>query len=694
MNDTSLKSWALRYAEHGYAVFPLSPRSKIPLEGSHGFYEATTDKDTICNWWDTQPDYNIGIRTGSASRGLIVIDVDADPAKNKIGKQSLIEWEKTHGVLPATCTAISGTGGIHYYFISRDWYKTTGDIGGQKHIDLRAEGGYIVAPPSVHPDTRKPYTWKEGLSLFDVPPTMLSGSAKALASFSPYEDKKTEATARSAYNLPDRITAGTRTQEMIRLIGKLRSIDMADGEIRHTVQEVNQSRCDPPLTAKELEREVFTALKRNWQIERLYEVDSKGIPRRPYDHEIYRYICENENLFVIGSVPYVYDHGVFIADANGTKLKTKIMNILLPQFIRSDIINRIYKLFLMDSALQETAETVNAYPSEWVPFKNGFYDAVNEKLIPFDPKYKAINQLAYSFEPDKYPIGEEIDKWLEYVAPDPHDREMLLEYCGYCMTKDTRQQKFLMLCGTGGSGKSTVLQALTTVIGADNVSAISLKGLTQRFASYGVVGKLLNCCADIEVSALEDVATIKKATGEDPMPVEPKGVDSFTYKCYAKFIFSTNELPLVLNEKTDAFYRRLMVLNMNGTPPAKRMDYFDLLKPELDHFIYLSMKALHRMYINGKLDESSNSINAVSQLRQESDTVEAWLIENCYRDSSGKVDRGFLYENYQAYCMNADRTALKKQQFFKSLRLKKFGELKSNGRWFFEGIAVHGYGAK
>lgn len=258
----TMLEWALKYAEKNCAVFPLRERSKAPAT-EHGFYDATTDESQIRKWWEENPNYNIGIATGEVSHGLYVIDIDDDPKKNKHGSESLRQWEAVHGSLPVTLTAVSGTGGHHYYYRTRDTYQKAEDVGGLKHIDVRANGGYIVAPPSIHPDTGEPYRWMPGLGIDDRPPAMLSGSAKALAD----EGVKEKPRDYTPQPLDTVFAEGTRTKALVSVIGSLIRKGFTEEEIRKMIGFVNESRCSPPLTDKELEREVFPAFKRNWKVE-------------------------------------------------------------------------------------------------------------------------------------------------------------------------------------------------------------------------------------------------------------------------------------------------------------------------------------------------------------------------------------------------------------------------------------------
>lgn len=409
-----------------------------------------------------------------------------------------------------------------------------------------------------------------------------------------------------------------------------------------------------------------------------------------FDYAILSYLKENQNLFVLGGVPYIYGDGVFRPDQSGAKLKTMIRNLIYPEFIRSTTIKRIYDLFISDADLQVKAEDLNRYPVEWINFRNGFYDPVTKRRIPHDPLYLATNQIPFDYDPRSQMTGTAVQDWLMFICDTPEDIEMLCQFSGLCMTRDTRQQKFLILNGEGGTGKSTVIRMIDKMIGSENISNISLYQLTQRFQAFGLLGKLLNSCADLEVDALSDVSTLKKVLGEDTLSAEAKGKDAISFKSYAKLIFSTNELPIVKAEKTNGFYRRLLILTMNKVPEKKEADFFDRLSAEIDDFIRISVKALERLYQNGRITESPGSIEAVKRLRCDSDTVEAFLSERIERvpDGTGsRIKKADLYRDYETFCLDLGRQSLTKQNFYRSMLTKGFGTIKtSSGTECFRGV--------
>ena len=135
-------------------VFFLAKGSKVPEAGSAGFHGATTDEDEI--WEAYSPEKNLAIATGGP-RNLIVLDLDVYKPEGAASAKRLLD---EHGVLPTTVVAYTGRGGKHYYFWAPEPVASGANIGGYKGIDLKSDGGYVVAPPSV---VGKPYAWAPGL---------------------------------------------------------------------------------------------------------------------------------------------------------------------------------------------------------------------------------------------------------------------------------------------------------------------------------------------------------------------------------------------------------------------------------------------------------------------------------------------------------------------------------------------------
>ena len=138
--DNPLLGAALSYAARGWPVFPLRPGAKEPdgRLAPRGLLDASTDSDRLRSWWRASPRANVGLRTGE---GLDVIDID--------GPRSILDELGGPPLLPG---AVVSTGrGWHLYFAPSGLPTRTGVVPG---LDVRGGGGYVVAPPSVHPSGR------------------------------------------------------------------------------------------------------------------------------------------------------------------------------------------------------------------------------------------------------------------------------------------------------------------------------------------------------------------------------------------------------------------------------------------------------------------------------------------------------------------------------------------------------------
>ena len=153
---------ALAYAARGWSVIPIEPRGKRPLLPWLEFQQRLAAADEIEGWFRHWPDANVGLVTGRVS-GLVVVDVDPRHG----GQASLERLRDEHGPLPRTVEAETGGGGRHLYF-SYPGALVHNRVGILPGIDLRADGGCVVAPPSRHPSGRR-YRWAEGSSPYDLP---------------------------------------------------------------------------------------------------------------------------------------------------------------------------------------------------------------------------------------------------------------------------------------------------------------------------------------------------------------------------------------------------------------------------------------------------------------------------------------------------------------------------------------------
>jgi hypothetical protein len=234
---------AAALARRGLHVFPCRVAGKEPLT-ANGCKDATADLGLIAHWWAQEPRANIGVATGAASH-CFVLDIDGVDAEAELKK-----LEEQHGALPATVESITARGRDLFFEWPDTPVRNSVDKVGPD-LDVRGEGGYVLAPPSVHPSGR-PYYWSvdSARSLAHAPEWLL---AKASG-----DDATGYAVAAPASTwrtlVCSDIGEGARNASLARLAGHLlrRRVDAV--VVLELLLGLNATRCKPPLADSEVEQ--------------------------------------------------------------------------------------------------------------------------------------------------------------------------------------------------------------------------------------------------------------------------------------------------------------------------------------------------------------------------------------------------------------------------------------------------------
>jgi len=227
----------------GHRVFPVTPGGKAPLT-SHGFQDATTDATQIERWWLDWPRANIGMPTD----GLVVIDRDG---VDNPWLQEHPERMLDLGRAPMSLTPRGGTHSIFRQPPDKSWRCSTGKIA--PHVDVRADGGYILLPPSA--TEHGAYRWQETMAL-DCPPQALpeppAWLAELLDQVAAHCGPGSAGT--SSPGSANVIPSGQRNSALARLAGAMRRVGMTEAEILSALARANQDRCRPRLPTPEVQR--------------------------------------------------------------------------------------------------------------------------------------------------------------------------------------------------------------------------------------------------------------------------------------------------------------------------------------------------------------------------------------------------------------------------------------------------------
>lgn len=251
MEKNLLLRAALAYADRlKWPVFPLKPNSKQPIT-KHGYKDATLDELTIRDWWKAWPKANIGIPTGIK---FWVLDVDPRHG----GDESLRQLVAKHTALADTIRQTTGAGGKHYLYELPDQLKIACHQALWPGIDVKGEGGYIVAAPSIHPDTAKEYVWdtaKKSILEESINPANPWLLVEMLAALKPSAEAP-------PFQLPEKIQKGQRHPTLFKMAASMRAKNCGYDEILAALLQLNQTRCEEPYPREHIEKLTESICKR------------------------------------------------------------------------------------------------------------------------------------------------------------------------------------------------------------------------------------------------------------------------------------------------------------------------------------------------------------------------------------------------------------------------------------------------
>lgn len=452
----------------------------------------------------------------------------------------------------------------------------------------------------------------------------------------------------------------------------------SDDEIKTVAEMINIHIFGEPMKTKELQGILDNVDKyeADKSQENPYVIFSdKGRPSQINSRAICDYFVNRGDMFVLGSESYMYRDGVYSEASSFVRNTIKEM-IVYDNLINQSKIMETYRLIVDDTRIQRNTRELNACKN-FINFKNGCWDIDGQKLVPHDSKYLQTIQIPHS-------VGEYIpftqtrlaDFFRKTKLP-KEDVKMLLKYMAYCLTTDYGLKTFMVLVGQSNTGKSVLIRFFETLVGKHNTSALSMHELNMRFYPAQLYGRLLNSCADNKTLPLSSIENLKKITGGDQIMHEKKGQEPFFFVPFAKLLFSFNQLPLQLEEKSNAFYKRMRVLFMNKELFLNNEYVDDLCSEEsIEEVIpyllsLLPLKAIPR---------TKMSDNCVESLRYDSDSIHAFTSTCCVDDDKYTCGKDELFQAYINFCVSNGREAHKKQAFMRSLRSLGYKETRNKQR--------------
>lgn len=660
---------ALLYASMGWPVFPLQPRQKDKYAVASWKNDCSTDEKQIREWWGKNPYYNIGLVTG---HGLCVVDVDDKPEKHGglLGSDFLRDWELEHGEISETVCAQSGTGGMHYYFDIGDTY-ISGCQSDTIFIDLRCDNNYIVAPPSIHPDTGKPYTWD--ISPEDMPIAKATKIDKACIQWV-YDHRRgaDKDGKKGKVKMPSkRVKDGEGRNNFLYEQGcSARAKGSDDDTIAAWLSTLNQMKCDPPISESELNKVINSVCSLPIGLSDEAKEAQKQSSSKKANHVIVaRKILDNYSACFLDGMPAVFDG---LSYRVGWDM---VERAALKEWPNAKDRDRKEVIKYLHLTMPHHKQSEPRY----IGFKNGVLDIETMELLSFSPEFKIPNVIPHDWNPNA--TSEVVDNTLRKIAcNDPYIENNLAEFIGLCMFRSGKYAFAAILLGkqgeTASNGKSTYIDMIREILGESNYSSLSLHVLGERFYQDYLAGKLANLGDDISSSFTkgQSLEVFKKAVAGSELTTDVKGTKGYKFKPYCTMIFSANEFPKLEN-LDDGVLRRLFPIRFNAhftsDDPDFDPDIGDKLKQEeaIEAAIVRGVWGLKRVIQQRRPTDNDESKRMVKSIQVDNSSILQWIEdEGIMRNQVIETSVAYAYGLYEQWCKNSGiKNKFAKWQFSKDM---------------------------
>jgi putative DNA primase/helicase len=652
---SSAKAAAANYHRLEWCPIPIKERSKEPnLLELQPYLSRRPTREELGAWaWS-----GVGIVTGELS-GVLVLDVDGPEGEAELRK---------HGH-PATPMVRTPSGGLHLYF-KHPARPVNTSIRVAPGLDVKASGGYVVAPPSLGPNG-KPYEWivpPEEAELAD-PPEWLMRLLERQRSRAP------------AGPVGERIPSGQRNKVLASIAGTMRRRGMGEAEILAALEVANAQRCKPPLEAAEVAK-IAASVARYEPAGDVVHIsfNGHGSPQPPQGFNLTD-LGNAERLVARHgeNVRYCYQWRRFLSwtGARWERDETGHVHRLAKETVRS-----IYRessaeedeerrKALAKHARASESETriramVELAKSE-IPASPDQFDAdpwlLNTSngtiaLRTGEMREHRREDLITKIAPVEYHADAAAPTWeafLERVLPGEELRQFVQRAVGYSATGNTSEQCMFIHHGPGANGKSTFQETVSAALGDYAMRTPTETLLVKRTGGVPNDVARLKGARFVTASETEEgrrlaESLVKDLTGQDTISARFMWAEWFDFKPTHALHLSTNHKPEIRG--TDAaIWRRIRLIPWAVTIPSAEQDR------ELPEKLRAELPGVLGWIVRGCLEWQREGLRAPEEVRQatrayraEMDVLAAFLADCCVRGEEETAFAGELWGAWKSWC--------------------------------------------
>jgi putative DNA primase/helicase len=691
---------ALLYARRGWNVFPCKANNKIPLTGT-GFRAAVKEEAAVRELFKPHPKCNIGIATGKVS-GFFVLDIDV---KNDAGgDESLHELEQQFGKLPDTVEAITWSGGRHLLFKYPE-----GGIGNRTKvrpgIDVRGDGGYIIAAPSVIEG--KEYVWEaehhpDNIDIVDAPEWLMNLLRSEHAPAQPAQDDATV----------EKITAGARNDTLFKKGIALRKLGLPHETVLQGLKDLNRAKCSPPLSEKEIIGIAASAAKADPE-----KKQPVNFTKEPYtdvwNAKMFHDNCGDSIRFcdalggwhVWDGSKWIKDHFQIVALAKNTVKRmyesaTESSDKALYRHAeRTESENKLRSMvnLVRDHAgvsLNSDDFDKNLYLINCI---NGTLDLETEKMTPHLPINHITKQIQLAYNP-----AATCPTWTKFIESifmgNAETIRFVHKAVGYSLSGSIAEQCMFILYGVGSNGKSTFLETISKVFG--DYSMTTLAATIMEKQNNGIPNDVARLKGARFVNALETdenkklaESVIKTLTGGDKIVARFLNKEFFEFHATFKLFLATNHKPRI-SGTDNGIWRRIRYIPFNKiiAPEERDKSLPEKLLAEQEGILAWAVKGFKLWQAEG-LGSCPEIDEATREYREESDILQEYIADRCIVAEGEEVQSSMLYKNLSDWCKDMGIYRISRAKIIEYLESKKFDKKMmtagpQRGSMFWRGIGL------
>ncbi|MDK0709457.1 phage/plasmid primase, P4 family [Clostridium perfringens] len=393
-----------------------------------------------------------------------------------------------------------------------------------------------------------------------------------------------------------------------------------------------------------------------------YEEQEKGLKFLPF--VLAKHLSETRDVYYGGESFLIYENGVY--NISGEKEAGRIiMDYMLPNYCIMASIRDCREQW--DILVSKDFDDFNRNPY-LVNVRNGLLDIRDMSFKEHTPSYLSTVQLNVEYNPQV--DCPQFKKFLNEVL-DCKLIPLVQEIVGYLLTTNTASQKAFVFWGPARTGKSTLLWVVEyLLLGKKNVSNIPWQEIGDKFKTAELLGKLANVFSDLPSKSIDDTGIFKVVTGEDYLMAEKKNKNPFKFKPFARLVFSCNELPRNYVDRTEGFYRRLIIVPFSRQIEKSKIDKALKYKfqREKEGILNWALEGLKRLYENNfEFSENELTDGVKKEYKRENNNVISFVEECCELDGLFSCSRIEIYEAYKEFCVEAGLKTLSQIKFNKEL---------------------------